>query len=872
MHSYFQVGLSSSDDNRSSKSWLPSSETLPSTNGIQPGAHATDTRDGQGSGHNSSSAGSFVMMERDEASDMNASLDCPDKKFDTQEISQGSLPPTNLPTPPYSSACSLLQKESEEAELASLTPEKGMGSIFTALKSYLAPCTATNPPESQARRHTSHPVSSISDDPVLASHFSNPSLPASADSFSPPEAPLLDHEKPHVSTSSENLAKLTGNLSDLSHPKNTPPLTPRAMSNETAKNPPVTSPSSSSSSGAHPSSEQPHPDKMATSADEIAGKLNDAFPSPSETPKAEQQSGPSVGSLKGKLYVKITEARGLRPGFDPYVVCVFEWNEVISKSAQDEEEASIERREKEKEKSEREAGRPMAIPMKSRQSSNNSAMEGHDFRGKSPVTDPHWNHEATFDVLGEESEIDVSVYDRNNQEAFLGHVRLSLNLKEDHSRLEGWFPLSARGAGDSQISGEIHLEMLFEKTEKKQVGPNDFQILKLIGKGTFGQVYQVMKKDTHRIYAMKVLSKKVIIQKKEVAHTLGERNILVRTAMAASPFIVGLKFSFQTPTDLYLVTDYMSGGELFWHLQKEGRFQEARAKFYIAELILALQHLHDHDIVYRDLKPENILLDANGHIALCDFGLSKANLTQNDTTNTFCGTTEYLAPEVLLDEQGYTKMVDFWSLGVLVFEMCCGWSPFYAEDTQQMYKNIAFGKVRFPRDALSTEGRNFVKGLLNRNPKHRLGAKGDAKELMAHPFFHDIDWEALARKDVIPPFKPKLKSDTDTSNFDPEFTNALDNSASLNDRAAALANGFMPASTPLSPGMQANFKGFTFVNENSIDHHMKHDPSDHMDEDPETWQRAHHRGNSADQRMSGINKNNDGGEPGIFNVDDNFDM
>lgn len=476
------------------------------------------------------------------------------------------------------------------------------------------------------------------------------------------------------------------------------------------------------------------------------------------------------------------------------------------------------------------------------------------------------------DVLGEESEIDVSVYDRNNQEAFLGHVRLSLNLKEDHSRLEGWFPLSARGAGDSQISGEIHLEMLFEKTEKKQVGPNDFQILKLIGKGTFGQVYQVMKKDTHRIYAMKVLSKKVIIQKKEVAHTLGERNILVRTAMAASPFIVGLKFSFQTPTDLYLVTDYMSGGELFWHLQKEGRFQEARAKFYIAELILALQHLHDHDIVYRDLKPENILLDANGHIALCDFGLSKANLTQNDTTNTFCGTTEYLAPEVLLDEQGYTKMVDFWSLGVLVFEMCCGWSPFYAEDTQQMYKNIAFGKVRFPRDALSTEGRNFVKGLLNRNPKHRLGAKGDAKELMAHPFFHDIDWEALARKDVIPPFKPKLKSDTDTSNFDPEFTNALDNSASLNDRAAALANGFMPASTPLSPGMQANFKGFTFVNENSIDHHMKHDPSDHMDEDPETWQRAHHRGNSADQRMSGINKNNDGGEPGIFNVDDNFDM
>jgi len=230
--------------------------------------------------------------------------------------------------------------------------------------------------------------------------------------------------------------------------------------------------------------------------------------------------------------------------------------------------------------------------------------------------------------------------------------------------------------------------------------------------------------------------------------------------------------------------------------------------------------VHQHDIVYRDLKPENILLDANGHIALCDFGLSKANLSQGDTTNTFCGTTEYLAPEVLLDEQGYTKMVDFWSLGVLVFEMCCGWSPFYAEDTQQMYKNIAFGKVRFPRDALSQEGRNFVKGLLNRNPAHRLGAKGDAEELMQHPFFHDIDWQALSKKATQPPFKPKLKGELDTSNFDPEFTNALssDNpSSSLNARAAQLASGVGNDGTPLSPTMQNQFKGFTFVDESTLE-------------------------------------------------------
>lgn len=448
-------------------------------------------------------------------------------------------------------------------------------------------------------------------------------------------------------------------------------------------------------------------------------------------------------------------------------------------------------------------------------------------------------------------------------------MRTPLGLSEQDPSREQWLRLVPRGTEDAEVTGEILIKLHFAKAEKRHFGPNDFQILKLIGKGTFGQVYQVRKKDTGRIYAMKVLSKKVIIQKKEVAHTLGERNILVRTATTDSPFIVGLKFSFQTPTDLYLVTDFMSGGELFWHLQKEGRFREDRAKFYIAELILALKHLHEHDIVYRDLKPENILLDANGHIALCDFGLSKANLTKNDTTNTFCGTTEYLAPEVLLDEQGYTKMVDFWSLGVLVFEMCCGWSPFYAEDTQQMYKNIAFGKVRFPRDALSSEGRNFVKGLLNRNPKHRLGANSDAHELIEHPFFADVDWVALGKKNLVPPFKPKLSSMADTSNFDPEFTNALNTSSSLNARAAALAGGVDPGATPLSPTMQNAFKGFTFVDESQIEqqfNHRQHDEDEEM-----TLQRTQTKEELARNRMSGIQRSAASGEEGLFGGED-WDM
>ncbi|EEP82467.1 serine/threonine-protein kinase SCH9 [Uncinocarpus reesii 1704] len=810
----------------------------------------------------SSLSESTAMLQLGQDSRSGASLPPEPRLGSFEEIRPSDFNP--LPTPPHSSSsfCSIVQKDGEEAANGAAAADRGMTSIYQALKNLILPKTAV-----KLRRHTSYPVSSITHDSVHASHFSKPCLPDSSTPMASPD------NSQNISKSSEELVKLTDNAATNPRIKNTPPLTPRAMSNEVHP----TDKRSAHSLASSPVRSQPE----ARPSDR--GSVTPTGSSSSQQGTLSEAHGLPVTALKGKLSVKISEGRGLRPSYDPYVVCVFEWNEYISKGVHSEQPQQNEPRNRNQlealgsmpiQRSNSDSGRPMAIPMKSRQSSQNSVMDGYNYRANTQVTDPQWNHEAVFDVLGVESEIDVSVYDRSNQEAFLGHVKLQLNLREDKKSLAGWFPLEAR-EGDSHVSGEIYLQMFFQKTDRKQVGPNDFQILKLIGKGTFGQVYQVRKKDTQRIYAMKVLSKKVIIQKKEVAHTLGERNILVRTATTDSPFIVGLKFSFQTPSDLYLVTDYMSGGELFWHLQKEGRFQEPRAKFYIAELILALQHLHQHDIVYRDLKPENILLDANGHIALCDFGLSKANLTQNDTTNTFCGTTEYLAPEVLLDELGYTKMVDFWSLGVLVFEMCCGWSPFYADDTQQMYKNIAFGKVRFPRDALSAEGRNFVKGLLNRNPKHRLGAKNDARELMAHPFFDDIDWDAMNRKNVIPPFKPKLKSVSDTSYFDPEFTTALDISASLNARAAALAAGAATESTPLSPGMQANFKGFTFVNESTMEQNMRDLHHDSMDEDfreDDSWV---NRARSTDSmefehRMSGVTRNHD--EGGIFSDDYHFEM
>jgi serine/threonine protein kinase SCH9 len=502
---------------------------------------------------------------------------------------------------------------------------------------------------------------------------------------------------------------------------------------------------------------------------------------------------------RGKLRICVVEAQGLNVSSEysqPYAVCTFESSEIITQAPESyDPKASFFNK----------TGR-MAGPGRDKSTtSKTSKTGGNNYNPSNPV----WHHTAIFDVIGSKSQLKVSVYDAAIDGSFLGHVSIFPKTIDD-SRMEQWYELQQR-LPNEPVNGRIRIKLEYSNIRKRHYGPNDFEILRLLGKGTFGQVFQVKKRDSQRIYAMKVLSKQVIVKKKEIAHTIGERNILVRTATTESPFIVGLKFSFQTPTDLYLVTDFMSGGELFWHLQKEGRFSEERAKFYIAELVLALEHLHDNDIVYRDLKPENILLDANGHIALCDFGLSKANLTGDGTTSTFCGTTEYLAPEVLLDESGYTKMVDFWSLGVLIFEMCCGWSPFYAESTQQMYKNIAFGKVRFPKEVLSMEGRSFVKGLLNRNPKHRLGAINDARELREHPFFQDINWEHLKEKKLPPPFVPHIANELDTSNFDPEFTTAS---------TSAINRQLLLGSTPLSQAVQENFKGFTYVDDSTMFDHF----------------------------------------------------
>ncbi|EMD40811.1 hypothetical protein CERSUDRAFT_45181 [Gelatoporia subvermispora B] len=551
--------------------------------------------------------------------------------------------------------------------------------------------------------------------------------------------------------------------------------------------------------------QQPPPPKRSTApSTPAASSPSPSFASstngvstPTSTVSSTSASSASMnpaGPSRGQVHVKLIQARGLNvraSNARPYVVVQFEQNEFVSREPTDETDKEVKGVATALSRNTSSTALSALGAIKDKASVSAASRVG-SAKGSGPSTpsssfssgkplangvfgsrisahNPVWKHEVSFDVTSEQSVITFNVYDRNTADTgFLGTVQIKPTLVHDHT-VDQWYKL--RPFENEPVSGEMRVQITFEATKtKRALTPRDFEFLKLIGRGTFGRVFQVRKRDTKRIYAMKVLSKREIIAKKEVAHTIGERKILQRSL--ESPFLVGLKFSFQTDTDLYLVTDFKSGGELFWHLQRETRFSEERARFYIAELILALEHLHKYDIVYRDLKPENILLDATGHVALCDFGLSKPDLRSDELTNTFCGTTEYLAPEVLLDEHGYSKLVDFWSLGVLLFEMCCGWSPFYAEDTQQMYKNICFGKIRFPKGVINEDGKQFVKGLLNRNPKHRLGAQRDAAELKAHPFFKTIDWDALAKKQVTPPFKPAVESDESVANFDPEFTTA----------------------------------------------------------------------------------------------------
>jgi len=316
----------------------------------------------------------------------------------------------------------------------------------------------------------------------------------------------------------------------------------------------------------------------------------------------------------------------------------------------------------------------------------------------------------------------------------------------------------------------IELASVNEAKRDQYIKPSleDFTLLKVVGKGSFGKVLQVRNRHSNKVYAMKQLKKSHIIKRNQMEHTMTERSVMQKMR---HNFIVRLHFAFQTDRKLFMLLDYCSGGELFFHLGKAGRFTENRARFYASEIVLALEYLHGKSIIYRDLKPENCLLDEKGHVKLTDFGLSKTNIKGNQTTHSFCGTPEYLAPEILR-RNGHGKPADWWSLGALLFEMLMGMPPFYSRDRDRLFEKILHSELRFP-NYFSKKSQNILMALMERNPSKRLGSEKVGK-VREHVFFYGVDWLRLGRLEIEPPFKPRILLDDNgvkgTSNFDPEFT------------------------------------------------------------------------------------------------------
>ncbi|CAG9311718.1 unnamed protein product [Blepharisma stoltei] len=336
-----------------------------------------------------------------------------------------------------------------------------------------------------------------------------------------------------------------------------------------------------------------------------------------------------------------------------------------------------------------------------------------------------------------------------------------------------------------------------ELETQKNHSLNDFELLKVIGKGRFGKVLLVKKKISGELFAMKILKKKYIEECRQIEHTRTERKILARVD---HPYIVKFYYAFQSNERLYFILEYCSGGELFFHLNRARRFDEERVKFYSACLVLAIEHLHSKNIIYRDLKPENVLIDEDGFPKITDFGLSKEDCKDPRSARSFCGTAEYLAPEVII-KQGYGKVVDWWSLGCIIYEMLVGLPPFYNENKKYVYMKILSEDPHLP-DFLSSAVKSLLSGLLNKDPNRRLGAEG-ADEIKRNPWFFDIDWVALEAKSIMPPFIPNISDPANSRYFSEEFTNSAMSSASpnqLSPRACSPTyDGFSYSSSPIEP-------------------------------------------------------------------------
>jgi len=458
------------------------------------------------------------------------------------------------------------------------------------------------------------------------------------------------------------------------------------------------------------------------------------------------------------------------------------------------------------------------------------SKDKHKTKTHKSTLNPVFNETFVLDLKAEDKDkrllVEVWDWDRTSANDFMGS--LSFGVSEIIKQAQnGWFKLLTKEEGEFYnvpvpAEGEditANMKARTEgKDEKKVIKPDpnvphnmagkdlirasDFAFLMVLGKGSFGKVMLAERKGTDELCAVKILKKDIIIQDDDIECTIIEKRVL---ALAQKPpFLVQMHSCFQTMDRLYFVMEFVNGGDLMYQIQNTGKFKEPVAVFYAAEIAIGLFFLHSHGVIYRDLKLDNVLLDQDGHIKIADFGMCKTDMKASDTTKTFCGTPDYIAPEII-HYQPYGKSVDWWAYGVLLYEMLVGQPPFDGEDEEELFAAITDHNVSYPK-SMSREAKEICKAFLVKNPKNRLGTGKTAdKDIRGNMFFKMISWEKIEAREVQPPFKPKIRHRKDVANFDKQFTSEK------------------PNDTPIDKLFMMNleqneFAGFSFLNPEYIQH------------------------------------------------------